>query len=186
MLTVQATTNRSEYVDAALFHSDRFDQVISMGLADERGRAEASWRCPCRLKLDQRISSNRLAAEMERDALGDARKQPAGGSGSRAAAARRSYLGAERFGPDPSVPVVLFAGGDAMNPYSRILCQPARVVLKLLGYEPSRGADRAVLREHREIFLVHQPRVECSIPLQDLLHPRWAQTVGCGSEWPSA
>jgi transitional endoplasmic reticulum ATPase len=37
---VLATTTRSEHIDPALRRPDRFDQVVWMGLPDERGRAE--------------------------------------------------------------------------------------------------------------------------------------------------
>ena len=35
-----ATTNRPEYVDAALRRPGRFDRVVWLGLPDERGRAD--------------------------------------------------------------------------------------------------------------------------------------------------
>ena len=61
---VLATTNRPEHVDLALRRPGRFDQVVWMGLPDERGRADIFGHYLQGLKLDPRLTVDRLAAEM--------------------------------------------------------------------------------------------------------------------------
>jgi SpoVK/Ycf46/Vps4 family AAA+-type ATPase len=67
---VLATTNRPEHVDPALRRPGRFDQVVWMGLPDERGRADIFGHYLRRLKLDPRLTPDRLAAEMAGAARG--------------------------------------------------------------------------------------------------------------------
>ncbi len=57
---VLATTNRPEHVDAALRRPGRFDQVVWMGLPDECGRADIFEHYLCGLKLDPRLTPDRL------------------------------------------------------------------------------------------------------------------------------
>jgi hypothetical protein len=61
---VLATTNRPEHVDAALRRPGRFDQVVWMGLPDERGRADILGHYLRGLKLDPRLAPDRLAADL--------------------------------------------------------------------------------------------------------------------------
>jgi SpoVK/Ycf46/Vps4 family AAA+-type ATPase len=61
---VLATTNRPEYIDSALRRPGRFDQVVWMGLPDERGRAKIFEHYLRGLKLDPRLMSDRLASEL--------------------------------------------------------------------------------------------------------------------------
>ena len=61
---VLATTNRPEHVDPALRRPGRFDQVVWMGLPDEQGRAGILEHYLRPLKLDPRLTPDRLAAEM--------------------------------------------------------------------------------------------------------------------------
>ena len=64
------TTNRPEHVDAALRRPGRFDQVVWMGLPDERGRADIFKHYIRGLKLDQDLSPDRLAAQLANAAQG--------------------------------------------------------------------------------------------------------------------
>ena len=57
---VLATTNRPEHVDAALRRPGRFDQVVWMGLPDERGRADIFEHYLRRLKLGSRLASDTI------------------------------------------------------------------------------------------------------------------------------
>src|ERR1019366_9965898 len=50
-----ATTNRPEHVDQALRRPGRFDQVVWMGLPDERGRADIFEHYLRGLKLDPQL-----------------------------------------------------------------------------------------------------------------------------------
>ena len=59
-----ATTNRPEQVDPALRRPGRFDQVVWMGLPDERGRAEIFEHYLRGLKLVPELTPDRLAAEL--------------------------------------------------------------------------------------------------------------------------
>jgi len=61
---VLATTNRPEHVDVALRRPGRFDQVVWMGLPDQRGRADIFEHYLRGLKLDTRLVPDQLAAEM--------------------------------------------------------------------------------------------------------------------------
>src|ERR1017187_6438869 len=61
---VLATTNRPEHVDPALRRPGRFDQVVWMGLPDERGRADIFNHYLRGLKLDPQLAPDRLAAEL--------------------------------------------------------------------------------------------------------------------------
>jgi transitional endoplasmic reticulum ATPase len=61
---VLATTNRPEHIDAALRRPGRFDQVVWMGLPDERGRADIFRHYLRGLKLDPRLAPDQLATEM--------------------------------------------------------------------------------------------------------------------------
>ena len=61
---VLATTNRPEHVDPTLRRPGRFDQVVWMGLPDERGRADIFEHYLRGLKLDPRLTPDRFAAEM--------------------------------------------------------------------------------------------------------------------------
>ena len=61
---VLATTNRPEHVDAALRRPGRFDQVVWMGLPDERGRADIFEHYLRDLKLDPQLTPDRLATEL--------------------------------------------------------------------------------------------------------------------------
>jgi len=61
---VLATTNRPEHVDPALRRPGRFDQVVWMGLPDERGRADIFGHYLSGPKLDPRLTPDCLAAEM--------------------------------------------------------------------------------------------------------------------------
>ena len=67
---VLATTNRPEHVDAALRRPGRFDQVVWMGLPDERGRADIFEHYLRGLKLDHRWRPTCLAAELASAAQG--------------------------------------------------------------------------------------------------------------------
>src|SRR5208283_412127 len=61
---VLATTNRPEHVDPALRRPGRFDQVVWMGLPDERGRSDIFKHYIRGLKVDPELSLDRLAAEL--------------------------------------------------------------------------------------------------------------------------
>jgi AAA+ superfamily predicted ATPase len=61
---VLATTNRPEHVDAALRRPGRFDQVVWMGLPDERGRADIFEHYLRPLKLVPPLALDMLAAEL--------------------------------------------------------------------------------------------------------------------------
>ena len=61
---VLATTNRPEHVDVALRRPGRSDQVVWMGLPDERGRAEIFEHYLRGLKLAPSHTPDRLAAEL--------------------------------------------------------------------------------------------------------------------------
>jgi transitional endoplasmic reticulum ATPase len=67
---VLATTNRPEHVDAALRRPGRFDQVVWMGLPDERGRADIFEHYLRGLKLDPGLAPDQLAAELAGAAQG--------------------------------------------------------------------------------------------------------------------
>jgi AAA+ superfamily predicted ATPase len=67
---VLATTNRPEHVDPALRRPGRFDQVVWMGLPDERGRADIFGHYLRGLKLHSGLTPDRLAAEMAGAATG--------------------------------------------------------------------------------------------------------------------
>ena len=67
---VLATTNRPEHVDSALRRPGRFDQVVWMGLPDERGRTDIFEHYLRPLKLDSQLPPNRLAAELASAAQG--------------------------------------------------------------------------------------------------------------------
>jgi len=67
---VLATTNRPEQVDLALRSPGRFDQVVWMGLPDDRGRADIFEHYLRGLKLDPRLTPHRLAAELASAAQG--------------------------------------------------------------------------------------------------------------------
>jgi transitional endoplasmic reticulum ATPase len=67
---VLATTNRPENVDPALRRPGRFDQVVWMGLPDERGRADIFEHYLRELKLDPRLAPDRLAADLASAAQG--------------------------------------------------------------------------------------------------------------------
>jgi SpoVK/Ycf46/Vps4 family AAA+-type ATPase len=58
-----ATTNRPEHVDPALRRPGGFDQVVWMGLPDERGRADIFEHYLRGLKLAPTLSPGRLAAK---------------------------------------------------------------------------------------------------------------------------
>ena len=53
---VLATTNRPEHVDPALRRPGRFDQVVWMGLPDERGRRDIFEHYLHGLKLDPQLA----------------------------------------------------------------------------------------------------------------------------------
>jgi transitional endoplasmic reticulum ATPase len=61
---VLATANRPEHVDPALRRPGRFDQVVWMGLPDERGRADILEYYIRGLKLDPQLALDKLAAEL--------------------------------------------------------------------------------------------------------------------------
>jgi SpoVK/Ycf46/Vps4 family AAA+-type ATPase len=61
---VLATTNRHEHIDPALRRPGRFDQVVWMGLPDERGRAKIFEHYLRGLKLESRLTADRLATEL--------------------------------------------------------------------------------------------------------------------------
>ncbi len=65
-----ANTNRPEHVDPALRRPGRFDQVVWMGLPDERGRAEIFEHYLTGLKLNPGLTPDRLAVEMASAAEG--------------------------------------------------------------------------------------------------------------------
>jgi SpoVK/Ycf46/Vps4 family AAA+-type ATPase len=67
---VLATTNRPEHVDQALRRPGRFDQVVWMGLPDERGRADIFEHYLRGLKLVPPLAPNKLAAELASAAQG--------------------------------------------------------------------------------------------------------------------
>jgi transitional endoplasmic reticulum ATPase len=67
---VLATTNRPEHIDPALRRPGRFDQVVWMGLPDERGRTEIFKHYLRGLKLDSRLTADRLATEVASAAQG--------------------------------------------------------------------------------------------------------------------
>ena len=69
-ILVLATTNRPEHVDPALRRPGRFDQVVWMGLPDERGRADIFGHYLRGLKLHSGLTPDRLAAEMAGAATG--------------------------------------------------------------------------------------------------------------------
>jgi ATP-dependent 26S proteasome regulatory subunit len=61
---VLVTTNRPEHIDPALRRPGRFDQVVWMEPPDERGRAKIFEHYLSGLKLDPRVTSERLASEL--------------------------------------------------------------------------------------------------------------------------
>jgi transitional endoplasmic reticulum ATPase len=67
---VIATSNRPEHVDPALRRPGRFDQVVWMGLPDERGRADIFGHYLRALKLDPRLAPDGLVAELARATRG--------------------------------------------------------------------------------------------------------------------
>jgi transitional endoplasmic reticulum ATPase len=67
---VLATTNRPEYIDPALRRPGRFDQVVWMRLPDERGRAEIFEHYLRGLKLESRLTAERLATDLASAAQG--------------------------------------------------------------------------------------------------------------------
>jgi transitional endoplasmic reticulum ATPase len=69
---VLATTNRPsfEHVDPAPRRPGRFDQVVWMGLPDDRGRAEIFEHYLRGLKLDPRLTPDQLAADLASAAQG--------------------------------------------------------------------------------------------------------------------
>ena len=67
---MRATTNRPEHVDPALRRPGRFDQVVWMGLPDDRGRTDIFEHYPRGLKLDSQLAPDGFAAELASAAQG--------------------------------------------------------------------------------------------------------------------
>ena len=63
-ISVLATTNRPEHLDPALRRPGRFDQILWMGLPDQRARAAIFEHYLRALKLAPRLEPDRLAAEL--------------------------------------------------------------------------------------------------------------------------